>query len=186
MLRTIYNETVTGVDLPWVADCAIRAADEGVPIGAIKRIFKPDYDFLREVLHDAVDEGRLIQLPAEDWPPRGSSTSREPTTSIHDLGGDDQELFVRMARTIHTTQLESRVLLAILRRGHAHREQIYASVQKGHVNPDDAPEMKIIDVVVCKLRKKLKPMGVNIRTLHAVGYELTDLDRNKLWALIRE
>ncbi|MER9912667.1 winged helix-turn-helix domain-containing protein [Mesorhizobium sp. M0050] len=36
----------------------------------------------------------------------------------------------------------------------------------------DEPELKIIDVFVCKLRKKLKPLGVEIQTVWGQGYRL--------------
>lgn len=36
----------------------------------------------------------------------------------------------------------------------------------------DEPEMKIIDVFVCKLRKKIKPAGLGIKTHWGRGYEL--------------
>jgi len=38
---------------------------------------------------------------------------------------------------------------------------------------DDEPEMKIVDVFVCKLRRKLKPFAVDIRTIWGQGYALT-------------
>lgn len=37
----------------------------------------------------------------------------------------------------------------------------------------DEPEIKIIDVFVCKLRKKLKPLGVDIVTAWGRGYRLS-------------
>lgn len=38
---------------------------------------------------------------------------------------------------------------------------------------DDQPEIKIIDVFICKLRKKLKPFGIEIATIWGVGYQMT-------------
>jgi DNA-binding response OmpR family regulator len=40
------------------------------------------------------------------------------------------------------------------------------------INPDKEPELKIIDVYVCKLRKKISPLGVRIDTLWGKGYAL--------------
>jgi len=37
---------------------------------------------------------------------------------------------------------------------------------------NEEPEIKIIDVFVCKLRKKLRPLGVNIDTVWGRGYRL--------------
>jgi two-component system cell cycle response regulator CtrA len=38
--------------------------------------------------------------------------------------------------------------------------------------PDREPEIKIIDVYVCKVRKKLDPIGVRIDTVWGKGYAL--------------
>jgi DNA-binding winged helix-turn-helix (wHTH) protein len=51
-------------------------------------------------------------------------------------------------------------------------------------NPNDAPDVKIIDVVACKLRKKLDPLGVAILTTWGVGYSL-NLTSNDRAALAR-
>jgi len=37
---------------------------------------------------------------------------------------------------------------------------------------DDAPNIKIVDVYVCKLRKKLAPFGVEVATHWGVGYSM--------------
>lgn len=38
---------------------------------------------------------------------------------------------------------------------------------------DRDPDIKILDVMVCKLRRKLKPLGVEIQTVHSRGYRMT-------------
>ena len=48
---------------------AIRLADEGVPLRAIARATNTPSDQLRTKLREARDEGRLLDLPKEDWPP---------------------------------------------------------------------------------------------------------------------
>ncbi len=40
------------------------------------------------------------------------------------------------------------------------------------ISPDQEPELKIIDVFICKIRKKLDPLGVRIDTLWGKGYAL--------------
>ena len=42
-----------------------------------------------------------------------------------------------------------------------------------NVGVDDEPEIKIIDVFICKLRKKLKPFGLDIETVWGRGYLMT-------------
>lgn len=38
---------------------------------------------------------------------------------------------------------------------------------------DDGPDQKIVDVFICKLRKKLRPFGVGIATIWGQGYALS-------------
>lgn len=40
------------------------------------------------------------------------------------------------------------------------------------INPDKEPEIKIVDVYVCKIRKKIEPIGVRIETFWGKGYAL--------------
>lgn len=40
----------------------------------------------------------------------------------------------------------------------------------------DGPELKIVDVFVCKMRKKLSPLGIVIETFWGRGYRLVESD----------
>lgn len=46
-------------------------------------------------------------------------------------------------------------------------DQIYA------LDPDGGANMRVLDVIICKLRKKLRPLGVEIDTAHGRGYALS-------------
>ena len=41
------------------------------------------------------------------------------------------------------------------------------------LTPDAEPEIKIIDVYVCKVRKKIEPLGIRIDTAWGKGYALS-------------
>lgn len=45
------------------------------------------------------------------------------------------------------------------------------------ITPDKEPEIKIIDVYVCKIRKKIAPLGVRIDTAWGKGYSLASDSR---------
>lgn len=49
----------------------------------------------------------------------------------------------------------------------------------------DLPEPKIVDVMVCKLRKKLDALGVEIETIWGWGYRLSPASREALAELRR-
>jgi two-component system cell cycle response regulator CtrA len=44
------------------------------------------------------------------------------------------------------------------------------------------PEIKIIDVLVCKIRKKLKPFGIEISTHWGRGYYLSEPNKDQIRA----
>ena len=56
------------------------------------------------------------------------------------------------------------------------REGVVTTEQLMHalyaLRPDEPPQVKIIDVFVCKARKKLKPFGIEIRTHWGAGYSM--------------
>lgn len=41
------------------------------------------------------------------------------------------------------------------------------------LRPNDEPEIKIIDVLICKIRKKIEPLGLRIDTAWGKGYSLS-------------
>lgn len=71
------------------------------------------------------------------------------------------------------TQKEA-ALLAILADGRLYtKEYILGAL---YLHDEDAPELKIVDVFICKIRKKLAPYGVAIETLWGSGYRVSTVD----------
>lgn len=67
------------------------------------------------------------------------------------------------------TQTERQVLAFLVKKGKASKTAIHQYVYS--LDPQGGAEIKIIDVMVCKLRKKL-PANVEILTIWGVGYEI--------------
>src|SRR5262249_26416538 len=64
------------------------------------------------------------------------------------------------------TRREADVLGILLRRQVMTHAQLFEAIWGG----DSDRGIKIVEVVVCKLRAKLRPHGIAIRTEHGVGY----------------
>ena len=64
------------------------------------------------------------------------------------------------------TRQESDVLGILLRRQVMTHAQLFEAIWGG----DSECNIKIVEVVVCKLRAKLRPHGIAIRTEYGVGY----------------
>lgn len=70
------------------------------------------------------------------------------------------------------TRSEARVLGCLAAREVATKVQLLAALYEQRI--DGGPEPKILDVFVCKLRRKLKPFGVEILTRWGTGYALAN------------
>jgi DNA-binding response OmpR family regulator len=44
----------------------------------------------------------------------------------------------------------------------------------------DAPHHSIVKVFVCKIRKKINPMGIDVMAAYGMGYQMNDEDKAKL------
>lgn len=78
--------------------------------------------------------------------------------------------------------LERITLEVLLRHKLATNERIYSALTAHHYS-GDLPDLQIVKVYVCKVRRKLKPFGVEIFSLHSTGYGLTDQGRAALGCL---
>ena len=70
------------------------------------------------------------------------------------------------------TSSEAKVFAHLTTRDVATKQSIMLAMYSDRI--DVEPEIKIVDVFVCKMRKKLKSFGVEIATVWGAGYSLTD------------
>lgn len=68
------------------------------------------------------------------------------------------------------TSSEARLFAHLTSRDMCTTSSIMLALYSGRI--DVEPEPKIVDVFVCKIRKKLKPFGVIIETIWGQGYSL--------------
>lgn len=62
---------------------------------------------------------------------------------------------------------------------------VFAVWQGSRTNRDCEPSKKHVEVVVCHLRRALKPHGITIETRHHMGYYMTRAMKEKTRALFR-
>jgi hypothetical protein len=158
-----------GYALPAV-DFAIRLADEGVPLRAIARATKIPSEQLRITLEEAIDDGRLIELPREDWPP-GFPRDQRALQLSRMLSEDQHALVFNVQKIFHFSPAEAALLLALVQ-----------NVQVSKTRNDMA--YKSIDVYICRMRKALEPFQIEIKTLWGYGYQIQMPDRRKIMDLI--
>jgi DNA-binding response OmpR family regulator len=78
------------------------------------------------------------------------------------------------------TRREADVFGILLKRQVMSQTQLFEAIWGG----DSDRETKIVEVVVCKLRAKLRPHGIAIRTEHGVGYFMPPQSKAAARALI--
>jgi len=151
-------------------DFAIRLADEGVPLRAIARATRIPSEELRLTLTEARDDGRLIDLPKEDWPP-GFPRDQRALQLSRMLSENQDGLFFSIQKTFHLTRAEASLLLSLIQ-----------NMQVSKSRADMAS--KTIDVHICRLRKAMEPFEVKIGTLWGYGYQIAPAARRKIMDLI--
>lgn len=144
---------------------AVRLADEGVPVRAISRSLMLSTEEVREVLEGAGERGMILSIPRDDWPPGTRRDERSPDTIP--LEFEDEHMTMLVMRTFAVTSSMAKIFVALLRRPEMTKPALHLTLQRD--DADDPTEVKIVDVFICKLRKKL-PTGIEIKTQWGRGY----------------
>lgn len=162
-----------GAELSELNNVLVRLADEGIPVRAIARGLKIPSEDIREMLDEAVRVGDLLALPRDDWPPGLPREEREPFPLVLKLY-DEDALILHTGYCFGVSRMQSAVLLQFLRRREVTRDFLHETLEvlrtsEGHPNGN----VKIVDVVLWALRRKLKPYFDGHRvivTVMAQGY----------------
>jgi hypothetical protein len=152
------------------ADLAVRLADEGVPLRAIARACELPSEDLRIQLTEAVDAGRIVNLPKEDWPPGCPRDQR--ALQLNRLTARDKDLVDRAAvQVFRLTLTQAKLLLLMIQRAEVSRERVGMAGS-------------LLSVHIHHLRKQLKRFNITIDTLWGEGYQLSAENRRKVTELL--
>ena len=171
------------------APIAVRLANEGVPVRAIARSLLHPSENVRLAIQEAIDVGTITSMPRDDWQagvPRGS---RLPSFMI---GKSDASQLAACQRALKITPLEASFMLVLMKRDEADKATLHHVVEAQRMSranqPGDPDETdpKIVDVVICHMRRKLKPKNIRIATLWGHGYFLEASGRKIVEDLIAE
>ncbi len=163
-----------------------RLAHEGVPVRAIARVFEIAFADIYEALQEALAVGQIIEIPKVDWPPLQDRGSRRQM-----FGGEIPlpDMLLAFQRILHLTPLEANFLALLLRRDEVDKDTLHGVVEQQREQRQHRPDKpeptdkKIVDVIICKLRKKL-PTGVEIVTLWGRGYYIDEAGRRRAKEII--
>ena len=151
---------------------AIRLADEGVPLRAIARATHIPATRLYETLTLARTEGRLLDLPRDDWPPGFPRDQR--ALQLSRMAVQDREaVLLAVQQIFKLTAAEVTILMLLIQNAEVHRDRI------------DLPR-KTLDVHICRIRRRLQAFNIKVTTLWGYGYQLPAPHRRKAMALIKQ
>ena len=162
------------------SDIAVRLADEGVPLRAIARAVQVPSSALREQLHEALSDGRLIALPKDDWPV-GLPRDQRSLQLSRMMREDREAMHLVVMQLFGLTPSGARVLVKLLEKNHVSREALHIALSR---TTDPVSDIKIVDVAICSLRKRLEKFGIEIVTLWGYGFQLPAEHRRRVMDLI--
>lgn len=164
---------------PWL-NIASRLASEGVPVRVIARSMERTAEDVRETLEYAKELGTISEIPRDDWPPTARRADRIPSTLNEHSDGD---LLFACMRGLKLTRLQASFMMVLLKRNEVDKDTLHHVVESQRAirqsRPDNMEETdpKMVDVVICNMRKRLKPLGISITTVWGHGYFLNDISR---------
>lgn len=178
-------QSATPLDQATIAAIVTQLADEGVPVRAIARSVHIPYGDVAALIETAVAEGQLLQVPKSDWPiGKGQSRdNREP--QFDPFTGVSEDAFdLTLIRLFRVTKLQCSLLAPLLRRKEVTRNAMHETIERRRKPGAPPTEEKLVDVVICNLRKKLKPFGLEIKTIWSQGYYMDAEHRAKVRDMI--
>jgi hypothetical protein len=170
-----------------------RAACEGIPVGAIGRIFAYELGEVYIVLNYLHSIGSISEVPKPDWPPTARDADRLPQFDAKPQASNLQ--FVAQ-RVFKLTKLEAGFLTALIRCEHADKGMLHGIIEQQRMQRQSRPnkleltDPKMVDVMICKLRKKLRDHDAQfngaVQTVWGGGYFIDPKTKAALLSLLAD
>ncbi len=161
-----------------IALLVVAFARQGVAISTIARALVVGETQVRNACERALESGELLRLPPESADDQRSATYTEIThlrgkvaeqaALLREIRLSPMTIAEGLGSCFKLTRKEAAIVATLMQHGRVSKERLYFAL---YGQNDDPPDAKIIDVFVCKTRKKL-PEGVEIKTIWGVGYEM--------------
>ena len=165
-------------------DMIARLADEEVPVRVIARALEIPADEVTEVIQEAIADGKLVRSPRYDWhpDPKGVLSSGSMIQRM-----EEAEICSVLSRVYSLTRLEAAMFNMLVRRNEVCKEALHGVIEHCRKNTKrDETDPKMVDVMIHKLRTKLRPHGIEIKTLWGSGYYMEPAMRQKVQGRIHE
>jgi hypothetical protein len=162
---------------------AANLAHEGVPVMAIARALNKPFTEIRETLTYFIELGSITEMPQTDWPPTERRSDRMPRFISKE---SEKNQMIAIQRALKLTRLQASFMLVLMKRDEADKDVLHyviesqRSLRRSRPDNPETTDPKMVDVVVCNLRRRLKPYGIEIKTIWGHGYYLDDDSRTAI------
>lgn len=173
-------------------DTMVRMANEGLPLAAIARCLGIVGYEARPLLDEALRLGKIFEMPAPDWPPTARRADRvpyknPPTPQSWLRNINDELLALHCVKVFQLTPLQGSVFSLLLRHKEVTKEMIHSVIehrrsQRGSKSEMEETELKMVDVVICHIRRKMKKFNDGeppVHTLWGSGYYIPNSFKSK-------
>ena len=172
-----------------LADAATNMANEGIPVAAIARVLLISYGYVTDMLHEALLQGHIAEMPRSDWPPGVRIRERIPTIPVT-RKTSNAEIEIVCRKLFKLTNLEAGFIVLLLKSEHTTKGKLHHVIETQRLQRASRPENmemtdeKMVDVMICKLRKKLKLIDAAflITTVWGGGYYIEVPVKEKIYA----
>jgi hypothetical protein len=175
---------IVAADQTLTMNTVVRLADEGIPVRAIARATKLSSEDIRDIIHQATDLGQIVGVPRDDWPAGVGRDHRLPNP-FGTLRLDDEKLIFNISRLFKVTKLQAAIFAVLIKRTEVIKDTLHQVIESRRKPNKEETDPKMVDVVICHLRTRLKPFEITIETQWASGYYMT-LDMRKKANLLLE
>lgn len=76
------------------------------------------------------------------------------------------------------------MLALMLKRDEVTKEQLHAVIENARPPGREITEIKMVDVMICKLRKKIKVHEIEVKTMWGLGYYIARVHRDRAISLL--
>lgn len=169
-------ETSLSVGRKTIVEIAIRLAEEGVPIAVIGRACKLPFGEVEIELKEAVELGRLLQLPMAHW----DKNVLAPTAKVASSNTIHEDTY-RLRRRFGLTPNQANLVALLMRRKGLVRYETLVTSRPRRRNDEDAENIhRIIGANLFRVRQSLSPEGVLIKTYASDGLSMEEPDQQRL------
>lgn len=176
---------------PQFRPVACRAAEEGIPVAAIARMLIQPSALVHQTLKHHAEQGDILEVPMMDWPPGGSKFKRMPAFTA---GYTSDDLMFLCQTVFKLTKLEASMMVMLLKHTRCDKLKLHNVVEQRRFqrstqpNSIDETDPKMVDVIICKLRKKLTHIdpALLIKTVWGDGYYLEPSVKDLAFDLLKK